>query len=185
MRPYIEDKVAHFWSKVDKSGGPDACWEWTENRTKEGYGRFSIRERGGPVKTRFASRVAFELTNGPIPAGMFVCHRCDNPPCCNPAHLFAGTPNDNVQDAIRKGRMRHVGVPGSRHPRAKLTEEQAADIWVRANMGERGVALAAEYGISISVVSRIKNGGAWKHVVAPSEAEANRQIAWMATGTDE
>jgi hypothetical protein len=87
-----------FWTAVDQSGGSDACWPWQRHRNPEGYG---VTKLAG---FRRAHRLAWCLTNGPIPDGMLVCHTCDNPPCCNPAHLFLGTESDNRQDMLAKGR---------------------------------------------------------------------------------
>lgn len=86
-----------FWPKVDKSGD---CWNWTANRNVRGYGMFSIRS--GYMRT--AHRVSYELCNGPIAEGLFVCHSCDNPSCVNPAHLWLGTHMDNMMDREAKGR---------------------------------------------------------------------------------
>jgi hypothetical protein len=90
-----------FWGRVDKSAGPDACWPWTGSRRGGGYGRVTVNGR-----STSASRVAYELTHGTIPDGKHVCHTCDNPPCCNPAHLWVGTPADNTRDMLSKGRGR-------------------------------------------------------------------------------
>lgn len=96
-----------FWAKVDKSGGPDACWPWTGCRNRQGYGATTL---GG--KRTGAHRVALALVTGPIPEGRFACHKCDNPPCCNPAHLYAGTPLDNARDSSRRGRrLRNIEIP--------------------------------------------------------------------------
>lgn len=95
-----------FWILVDKSAGPDKCWHWTGYCGTNGYGQVKIRNR-----RTSPHRYAYELTFGPIPKGMVICHKCDNPPCCNPAHLFLGTYSDNTQDSIRKGR----GYGGDRH----------------------------------------------------------------------
>lgn len=83
-------------------GGPAECWPWTGTRNDLGYG--ILRVTGKNVR---AHRFAYELASGrPIPVGLEVCHRCDNPPCCNPAHLFLGTQGDNVRDAASKGRLK-------------------------------------------------------------------------------
>ena len=90
-----------LWSRVDTGGEDVECWEWTGARSPAGYGRIK-----GDNGTLQAHRVAYELTHGPIPDGLFVMHSCDNPPCCNPAHLSVGTNADNVHDSMRKGRAR-------------------------------------------------------------------------------
>jgi hypothetical protein len=91
-----------FWSYVDRSGGENSCWNWTKSTaTKLHYGH--LRYNGG---YEFSHRVAFILTHGEIPDGMHVCHSCDNPLCCNPAHLWLGTPLDNMRDREAKGRGR-------------------------------------------------------------------------------
>ncbi len=100
--------AARFWPKVDRSG--PACWPWIGARNPGGYGNFGIGYR-----THRASRVAYELTFGPIPAGMFVCHSCDNPPCCNPEHLFLGTNADNLRDMATKGRATGGKATGDRN----------------------------------------------------------------------
>jgi hypothetical protein len=84
----------HFWGQVDRSGA--GCWEWQGSRYPSGYGHFLGRE--------YAHRRAFELANGPVPAGRLVCHHCDNKPCCRPDHLYAGTPADNRRDFALRGR---------------------------------------------------------------------------------
>jgi hypothetical protein len=97
-----ESHSERFWRFVDKSRGADACWLWTgSQRMKWGYGRIMVNGR-----RISAHRFAYIDTFGPIAQTLFVCHRCDNPPCVNPSHLFVGTPRDNAQDMHRKGRFR-------------------------------------------------------------------------------
>jgi len=96
----VDPPIVRFWAKVDKSAGEDACWLWTARTSDGGYGRFNAISTQGIQ----AHRYAWEQVNGPIPKGLLVCHTCDNPPCCNPAHLFLGTNTDNARDRDRKGR---------------------------------------------------------------------------------
>ncbi len=97
-----------FWEKVSRTGGPDACWPYMWRRNKRNYGMFPIGEKGKHP----AHRIAWEITHGKIgDPSIFVCHRCDNPPCCNPAHLFLGTAAVNNADMWAKGR----GPCGPKH----------------------------------------------------------------------
>lgn len=94
-----EKTIARFWSKVERRGA-DECWPWRAAIHPGGYGMLGVKHR--PFLTH---RVSWAIANGPIPDGMCVLHRCDNPPCVNPAHLFLGTQGDNMADKVLKGRQ--------------------------------------------------------------------------------
>lgn len=144
-----ETTIQRFWSRVDKSG---QCWIWTRGKSRNGYGRFRLKG-----KIIYAHRFAFEITYGTVLPGLHICHKCDNPPCCNPKHLWAGTPADNMHDRDRKGRGRfkvisYPKVPrekpvpkGSPEYRAKLSEK-AKEVWARADY--RAKQIAAQQNIS-------------------------------------
>lgn len=137
-----------FWEKVDVRG-PDECWNWIRCKMPYGYGKFGINN-----KTQMAHRVSYELANGPIPKGLFVCHTCDNPRCVNPAHLFVGTHADNMRDMTGKRRQ----TIGERNAMAKLTSAEVAEIRSRC-VGHRGeqVRIAREFGVSNSTICNIVN----------------------------
>ena len=147
-RPSVTER---FWSKVDKSGGAEVCWPWTAGCLSSGYGGFMITKR--PYVFTTAHRFAYVLTSGPVANGLYVCHRCDNPPCVNPAHMFLGTPAENMQDAKRKGRLR----VGSCHPCSKLTEGQVSEMRRLREDGWLLRVLAERYGVREPAVSRICN----------------------------
>lgn len=145
-----------FWLKVDRSGGPDSCWEW-QGFQHNGYGWLTSNKR-----CYRAHRLTWELTNGPIPEGMSVLHRCDNPPCCNPAHLFLGTDLDNVQDAIRKGRR--ASRKGTQNAQVKLSEDDVREIREWRAAGATQPAIAAIYGVSQQTISNIIHRKRWDHL---------------------
>jgi len=95
----LEKSVERFWNRVNKSKGRYGCWEWTAFRNEKGYGKLNFMGK----QTR-AHRLAYELVFGSIPEGLFICHICDNPPCCNPWHLHPATAKENTADMIHKGR---------------------------------------------------------------------------------
>lgn len=141
---------------------PSGCLEWTGHAVKSNgrdthrYGRFKI---GG--RTVLAHRFAFELEHGAVPVGMCVCHRCDNPLCCNPAHLFLATHAQNMADMAAKGRASRHSVPkptGEKSPTAKLTDAQVSEIRARRQAGESTTTIAAAYGVHHSHISRLARG---------------------------
>lgn len=135
------EQIELFWSKVDKSEGDNACWIWKGTLFK-GYGRIAFYGRNFS-----AHRMAWQLTNGFIPRGLFACHHCDNPPCVNPSHLFLGTNKENMQDMKRKGRGHNF--KGENNSNSKLTQQKADEIRERYALG--GITksqLAKEYGVT-------------------------------------
>ena len=156
-RDYKAAALQRFWSYVDTT---NTCWTWKGSRLPSGYGRFSYRG-----KADYATRALWELLHGPIPTGMHVCHTCDNPPCVNPAHLWLGTPADNMHDRDAKGR----GKPGGNRTAGyigtgrKLTDTQVRDIHYRldhhlAKPGE----ILRDYGISRNALYQIRKGITYK-----------------------
>jgi hypothetical protein len=159
MRPSLE---ARFWANVEKT---DGCWKWTGYKNHDGYGRINIS------RAIMAHRLSWIIHNGPIPEGMRVCHKCDEHlhpldtsyrACVNPDHLFLGTQRDNILDMERKGRGRHLGVPGERNGCAKLTVDKVRQIRAIGRSKPQS-AIAREFGMTQTMVSRILNGKAWIH----------------------
>lgn len=148
-----------FWVKVQKTGG---CWLWSGSKTPKGYGQ--IRAGGRCGKLLRASRVAYALVFGPIPAGRHVLHSCDNPPCVRPAHLFLGDQRANSEDMVSKGRAR--GARGVHHRSAKLSPELVREIRRRrAVEGLSMRALGRLYGVGGDQITRIVNRKKWAWVV--------------------
>lgn len=137
--------------EIDKT---TRCWNWTGARQEKGYGLISI-----DGKHEKAHRVAFQLMVGEIPDGMMVCHRCDNPSCINPFHLFLGSGSDNANDAVLKGRM--AALAGEQVQSARLTEAEV--VMIRSDPRSQSE-IAAAYQISQTTVSAIKRRKTWAHV---------------------
>lgn len=171
LPPLTTKDEARFWAKVDKSGGPEACWPWMGCRKPHGYGEFGIRDG-----VFMAHRVAFRLSHGKDAAPFDVLHSCDFPPCCNPLHLAAGTPKDNALDSKDKGRrkwksnhpfvLNSLLLPhGEKHHRAKLKKADIVEIRALAATGEwLHRELAVKFGISKVGITNIVNRKMWKHV---------------------
>lgn len=148
---------AVLWSKVDKRG-PEECWPWTGYRNAQGYGRTWIGNKG-----YYAHRVIFNLANPGVialeaPAWGefgFLMHTCDNPPCCNPAHLRACTHEENMADASTKGRM--ARPTGAQSYRAKLTEDDVLSILIQKKVATKR-ALAMLYDVSVATVGGVLYG---------------------------
>jgi hypothetical protein len=176
----LESYAETFWPRVDMSGGPDACWEWQGARNRSKYGNVRIHD-----KTYLTHRIAWELANGPVPEGDDVLHHCDNPPCCNPRHLWTGDARANGLDMVAKGRHRAALYPGREprgdqhyahtHPelvlrgeksgKAILTEVQVLAIREQYATGSVMLSeLATDYGVTISAIWRIVHRKNWRHI---------------------
>ena len=152
MRRRAPSTADRLWARVDRSAGPDGCWPWLGKSNVRNYGQMSVGN-----KSTLAHRIAYGLEKGPIPEGLDVLHKCDNPPCCNPAHLFVGMHRDNMEDKTKKGRQQH----GEKHYRAKLTADDVRHI--RAS-GEESAVLAERYGVTQSNICTIRARRSWRSV---------------------
>lgn len=136
------------------------CWEWVCGRHQQGYGIIQIDD-----KKKKAHRVVYEMIVGPIPPGMKLLHKCDNPPCCNPNHLFLGTQADNIRDCESKGRSIHKAINGSRNGMAKLNEEDIVTIRrLYADGAFSQYHIASNFGVSQTIIHRVVTNKAWRHV---------------------
>lgn len=175
---------AGIWSTI-RTGTMSECWEWAGSRVSTNYGQ--VKYNGRPWR---AHRLIWTFVFGEIPAGMHICHHCDNPPCCNPFHLFLGTPGDNVRDAMRKGRL----VKGETHPfyknppphiigdnnpsrrmperlargerqgSAVLKELDIPIIRERRSNGEFFTTIAADYGVTPKTIENVVTKHTWAHI---------------------
>lgn len=182
--PLSPNDLERFWSGINKDGPiPEhmphlgQCWVWTKSRFATGYGQMRLKY------TRYGThRLSWFIHNGAIRDGLFVCHKCDNPLCARPDHLFLGTNSENIQDASRKGLLNPPRVSGVRNGRytmpertargersgaAKLTDNQVLEIRKRLLSSKRyGLikALASEYGVHRGTIMGIENRTYWKHL---------------------
>lgn len=156
MTPLSPREIERFWSRVDRSAGPDGCWLWTASVGSHGYG--DIRFKHGHYT---AHRLSLMLALGEaFDESKFVCHACDNRRCVNPTHLWLGTTAQNMQDAARKDRTAH----GERCHYHKLTEDDVRVIRRRHADGEAQAALAREYGLHPNTIHYAINRRTWKRV---------------------
>jgi len=128
------------------------CWEFIGARDSKGYGR--IWHEGNTI---MAHRACWIVTNGPIPVGIFVLHKCDNPPCCNPDHLRLGTADDNTQDMLAKGRYKITRNP-------KLSADQVIEIKAALETGTTRRELSERFAVSLGAIDHIKHNRNWGHL---------------------
>lgn len=161
MAPYLTDAfLGRLWSRIDVRG-PDECHPWIGNVGPKGYGRIYLVSPRKKPSTRVAvTRVVWEISNGPIPDGMFVLHQCDNPPCCNINHLFLGSNQDNTADRQAKERQ----ARGERHADAKLTNDQVIIIREMLKDRQSYADLARRFGVSPTSIRDIGNRKTWRHI---------------------
>lgn len=130
------------------------CWIWNFRKNEDGYGELFV-----DGKKQKAHRISYQLFKGDIPKGLFVLHKCDNPSCINPDHLFLGTNADNMNDMKLKGRASRL--VGSLNGRAKLTDKSVQDI---RQDNRRIIDIANDYSVSFSLISKIKRQEIWRHI---------------------
>jgi len=154
---FAKTLLNRFVALVDK-GRDDECWIWTGARNADGYGHIQIDNF-----VEKAHRLSYRLFIGNIPDGMCICHRCDNPSCVNPSHLFLGTKLDNARD--REAKNRNTYLSGEKHKMAKLTSEQVESIRSTPIVKHGDKArIAMEYGVSQSCIGSILNRKTWKEI---------------------
>lgn len=139
-----------FLSWLDRTGD---CWIWQRSCIRGGYGSFMLVGK----QKRIAHRFAYEMFVGPIPKRQLVLHECDNPPCCNPQHLFLGNHKKNIRDMVKKGRQ----AQGERHGNARLTEKDVRAIRVDSRPLKE---IAAEYGVRADHICDIRKRKRWRCV---------------------
>ena len=158
--PITDGLTSRFWKRVNK-GAADDCWVWTGAQGALGYGYIGV---GGRGNTRIVSRVSWVLHFGQIPPGLLICHKCDNPSCVNPQHLFLGTLDDNAKDMMAKGRGNLSGqhMAGEKNGNAKLTQRAAEEIRAARARGEKYEDIAARYGVNQSTIGYVVRGVSYK-----------------------
>ena len=158
--------AVRFWSKVDKSN-PEGCWIWTAATylpPRFPYGRFKYNGATGP-----AHRVAWILDGKEISDGLWVLHKCDNPKCVRPDHLFLGTPLDNVRDCYSKGRQSKeysqlLNRFGDKNGNVKLSEPEAVEILSKLKAGMKPMRLAEVYGVTVGAIYHLRSGFTWPNL---------------------
>lgn len=147
--------LSRFWVKVQKG---DGCWEWSATKNNRGYGMVGIN-----YHHYLAHRISYLIHNGPFQKRAKVLHKCDNPKCVNPEHLFLGSMKDNTKDMLEKGR----GAVGTRSIHAKVTEDDVLQMRIMSSEGASTAEIARRFGLTPGTVSVAVRGLKWKHVGGP------------------
>ena len=147
-----------FLEKIDKIH-PNGCWIWIGSRNNDGYGQIFADKTRKVVR---ANRLSYKLYKGDISNNMCVLHKCDNPPCVNPEHLFLGTVKDNMKDMKLKGRG--IKACGENQHCSKFTNEQVISIRKRLDEGARNSDIAKEFNVNVTTIEKIKYRKSWKHI---------------------
>ena len=170
ITPELYERAKRIFLNTEMVVDENGCHNWPKSTEGIGYGQINLKDKNRKNVRFKVHRLSYELAKGEIGSGLFVCHRCDNPSCNNPEHLFLGTEQENFADMRAKGRHQQ----GERHPRAKLLEGEVAEIrWYLTNTKMSQPHIASFYGVSDKTIGNIKTGKIWKHVVAkaPDRAE--------------
>lgn len=179
----VEEAQAYVRARVRDDG---TCWIWTKALDRTGRGQASVPKRyhdrsGWRRVPMQAHKLSFLAFRGDVPEGFYVCHTCDRPACVNPEHLWIGTPTENMQDMLEKGRG--VFVRGERHGRAKLTERDVREIRARHARGETRRALCAAFGVAQTTMRALLLRETWVHVTdaIPSGFELDESCVFEGT----
>lgn len=163
MLNITERDIKRFYGSY-KKGGKAECWEWNKHSPSTKYGQFYIKD----VSVR-PNRLSYYLHKGKIPTGKIICHTCDNPPCVNPKHLYAGTYRDNTNDAINRGRHKYPGYRGEKNGNNTLKEKEVIKIKKLFEKGEIPSSLARKFNVSRRCIYHIVQGNTWKHLLTPNK----------------
>lgn len=155
-KKYPPEVIARFWDKVSL-GDPECCWEWNAGKSSAGYGSLKIFGN-----SEGAHRVAWEIATQQLMGNRVACHRCDNPACCNPSHIYAGDAKSNGRDAVSRGLLPPQRRDGERNGNAKLKQKDVEDIRRRISRGETNVRIAKDYPVTHQMVSKIRRGHFWR-----------------------
>lgn len=153
--------ICKLLGNIIKNNG---CWEWQGDLHREGYGYTTEYETN---KKSHVHRISYKVFKGEIPEGLYVCHHCDNRKCIAPNHLFVGTAKENMQDALKKGRLEHVKLmqpKGEEKLNSKLKEFEVKEIKKMISQREKIAVISRKYNVSWSVIDSIKRNKTWRHV---------------------